>query len=31
MNMTMIKVVSSVFKKQKVFFVNVGSYRDIPV
>ena len=31
MNMTMIKIVSSMFKKHRLFFVNVGSYRDIPV
>ena len=28
---TMIKVVSSMFKKHKLFFINVGSYRDILV
>ena len=26
MNMTMIKVISSMFKKHKLFFANVGSY-----
>ena len=31
MNMTMIKVVSSMLKRQKLFFVNAGNYRDIPV
>ena len=31
MNMTIIKVVSSMFKKHKLFFVSVGSNRDIPI
>ena len=31
MNMTMRKTVSSVFKNHKIFVINMGSYRDVPV
>ena len=31
MNMTMRKVVSSMFEQHKLFFIDVGSYRDIPL
>ena len=31
MNMTIIKVASSMFKKHKFFFVSVGNNRDIPI